>query len=118
MLAVLFGELFGFAAHAAENLDAGDDVVAVEPVVEGIFAATEQNGAVAFFRKDTVEIVYPECNAAPGQKRKRDKEARTHGKKGKTGEIRQAIYGIANRRSLRKISKSLITRDCQDIQRY
>ena len=75
MLAVLFGELFGFAAHAAENLDAGDDVVAIEPVIEGIFAATQQDGTVALFRKDTVEIVYPECNATPSQKRKRDKEA-------------------------------------------
>ena len=118
VLAVLFGKLFGFATHAAENLNAGNHVVAIEPVIERIFATAEQNGAVALFRKDTVEIVYPECDAAPGKECQRDKEAGTDGKKGKTGEIRQAIYGIANRRSLRKISKSLITRDCQDIQRY
>ena len=33
VLAVLFGELFGLPAHAAENLDAGNHVVTVEPVV-------------------------------------------------------------------------------------
>ena len=118
MLAVLFGELFGLAAHATENLDAGDDVVAVEPVVEGILATAEQNRTVTLLRENAVEIVYPKCDTAPGKESEWDKEARTHDKKGKTGEIRQAIYGIANRRSLRKISKSLITRDCQDIQRY
>lgn len=32
VLAVLFGELFGFPAHAAENLDTGNHVVTIEPV--------------------------------------------------------------------------------------
>ena len=75
VLAVLLAQLFGFAAHAAENLDAGNHVVAVEPVAEGILAAAEQNGTVALFREDAVEIVYPECNATPSQKRNRNKEA-------------------------------------------
>ena len=76
MLAVLFADIFGFVTHATEDFDSRDDVVAIEPVVEGIFATAQQDGAVALFRKDAVEIVYPECNAAPGKERKRDKEAR------------------------------------------
>ena len=75
MLAVLLAQVFRFPAHAAENFNSGDDVVAVEPVVEGIFAATKQDGTMTFFCKNTVEVIYPECNAAPGQKCKRDKEA-------------------------------------------
>ena len=75
VLAVLFADLFGFTAHAAENFDSWNHVVAVEPVGKRILAAAEQNGTVALFREDAVEIVYPECNAAPSQKRKRDKEA-------------------------------------------
>ena len=78
VLAVLFGELFGLPAHAAENLDAGDDVVAIEPVVQGIFATAEQNRTVTFFGKDAVEIVYPKCDTAPGKESERDKEAGTN----------------------------------------
>ena len=77
MLAVLFGELFGFRTHAAENFNARDHVVAIEPVIEGIFTTAEQDGTVAFFCKDTVEIVYPERNAAPSKENKRDKETGT-----------------------------------------
>ena len=75
MLAVFFTQLFGFRAHAAKDFDPRDDVVAVEPVVEGIFAATQQDGTVAFFGKNAVEIIYPERNAAPSEERKRDKKA-------------------------------------------
>ena len=75
MLAVLFADIFGFVTHATEDFDSRDDVVAIEPVVEGIFAATQQDGTVAFFRKDAVEIIYPERDTAPSEECKRDKEA-------------------------------------------
>ena len=75
MLAVFFTQVLGLGTHATENFNPRDDVVAIEPVVEGIFAATKQDGTMAFFRKDAVEIVYPERYAAPRKERKRDKEA-------------------------------------------
>ena len=118
VLAVVLANLLGFAADAPQDFDAGNDVVAIEPCLEGILGAAEQNGTVALLGEDAVEIVYPECDATPSKERKRDKEARAHGEKGKTREIRQAIHGIFNGRTLRKISKCLITRDCQDIQRH
>ena len=118
VLAVLFGELFGFPAHAAENLDAGNHVVAIEPVVEGIFATTQQDGAVALFRKDAVEIVYPECNAAPGQKRKRDKEARTNNidAPANTGINCRPVSWVI--RKLGKVTERLIPPNSKKVQRH
>ena len=75
VFAVVLADLFGFAADASQDFDARNDVVAIEPCLEGILGAAEQNGTVTLLGKDAVEIVYPECNATPSQKRKRDKEA-------------------------------------------
>ena len=73
MFAVFDTDVLRFGAHAAKDFYSRDHVIAVEPVVEGIFATAKQNGAVAFFRKDAVEIIYPERDAAPSEECKRDK---------------------------------------------
>ena len=67
VLAILLGDLFGFARNAAEDLDTGNDVVPVEPGLQRIFGTAEQNGAVALLGENAVEIVYPERDAAPGE---------------------------------------------------
>ena len=119
MLAVFITQVLGFAAHAAENFNPRDDVVAVEPVVEGIFAATEQNGAVAFFRKDAVEIVYPERNTAPGQKRKWNKEAgENRNEKPVPTHIRQRACTTFKNGNLGKITERSITADRKQVQRH
>jgi hypothetical protein len=69
VFAVFLADLFGFAADASQDFDAGNDVVAIEPSLEGIFGAAEQNGTVALLGENAVEIVYPECNATPGKER-------------------------------------------------
>ena len=69
VFAVFLADFFGFPAHATQNFNAGNHVVAVKPGSQGIFAATEQNGTVTFFGKDAIEIVYPKCDTAPCEKR-------------------------------------------------
>ena len=70
VLAVFFADFFRFRTHATQDFDSGNHIVAIEPVAERIFTATEQNGTMAFLRKNTVEIVYPKCNAATYEKSK------------------------------------------------
>ena len=75
VLSVFFANLVGFAAHATKNFDSRNHVVAIEPGRQGIFAAAKQDGTVALLGEYAVKIVYPKCDAAPSEKRKRDKEA-------------------------------------------
>jgi len=67
VLAVVLADLFGLAADASQDLDAGNYVVTVKPCLEGILGTTEQNGTVTLLGKDAVEIVYPKRDAAPGE---------------------------------------------------
>ena len=67
MFAVLFGELFGFPAHATEDFNSRYHVIAVEPIAKGILAAAKQDGTVALLGEYAVKIVYPKCDAAPGK---------------------------------------------------
>ena len=67
VFAVVLADLFGLAADTAQDFDAGNYVVTVKPCLEGIFGTTEQNGTVTLLGEDTVEIVYPERDAAPGE---------------------------------------------------
>ena len=67
VLAVVLADLFGLAADASQDLDAGNYVVTVKPCLEGILGTTKQNGTVTLLGKDAVEIVYPKRDAAPGE---------------------------------------------------
>jgi len=118
VLAVFFTQVLGLGTHAAEDFDPRDDVVAVEPGRQGIFAAAKQDGAVAFFREDTVEIVYPERDTAPSEKRKRDKEAGTDDidAPSNTGiDCRPVSRTI---RKLGKVTEHLIPPNSKKVQRH
>jgi len=117
MLAVFFAQIFRFRTHATENFNTRDHVVAIEPVIEGVFAATQQNGAVALFRKDAVEIVYPERNTAPSKERKRDKEARANSKCNPMGVVWQIRFCIIKNRRLRPVAERRIPANSKQIQR-
>ncbi len=54
VLAVLFGKVFGLATHAAENLDTGNHVIAVEPVGKRVLTTTKQNRTGTLFVKNAV----------------------------------------------------------------
>lgn len=118
VLAVFFGKFFGFAAHAAENFNPRNDVVAVEPVVEGIFATAEQYGAVTLLGKDAVEIVYPKRDAAPSEECKRDKEAGANRNDKPVPIIRQRGHITQNNRLLSKVTEQAIPTHSKQVQRH
>ena len=77
MFTVFIRDFSGRSAHAAEEFNIGENIVAVEPEREIIRSPAEKNRTAALLEKYPRKIISPESDAAPADKSNKRKARST-----------------------------------------